>query len=86
MLSYVKLIDKTFEIRSLDVPLVTVSPKYQVVIPRAIREALGLRPGQKMQALQLDGRVELIPVPAPGALRGMLRGIDTRVRREGDRV
>ena len=42
--------------------VVTVSPKFQVVIPREIREALGLEPGQKVQVLQYQNRVEFIPV------------------------
>lgn len=66
--------------------VVTVSPKFQVVIPRAIREALGLQPGQKMQALEYQDRVELIPVRPAKALRGILRGIDTAVPREPDRT
>ena len=66
--------------------VVTVSPKFQVVIPRAIREALGLEPGQKMQALEYQDRVELIPVRPAKALRGILRGIDTAVPREPDRA
>ena len=66
--------------------IVTVSPKYQVVIPKAIREELGLRAGQKLQALVFDGRIELIPVEAPSELRGFLPGLDTRVEREDDRV
>jgi AbrB family looped-hinge helix DNA binding protein len=69
-----------------DVDVVTISPKYQVVIPRAIREHLRLVPGQKMQALIHDGRVELIPVQPAAALRGFLRGIDTTVIRDDDRV
>ena len=66
--------------------VVTVSPKFQVVVPRAIRERLGLQPGQKVQALVYQNRVELIPRRAPRAMRGFLRGIDTTVRREKDRV
>ena len=65
---------------------VTVSPKFQVVIPRAIREALGLEPGQKVQALQYMNCIEFIPVrPLKGA-RGLLKGIDTTVLRDKDRV
>lgn len=66
--------------------VVTVSPKYQVVIPLEIREALGLEPGQKVQALQYLDRIEFIPVRPLKALRGFLRGIDTSVPRERDRV
>jgi len=53
--------------------VVTVSPKFQVVIPRAIRESLGLRPGQKIQALQYQDRVELVPFRPVKAMRGFLR-------------
>ena len=66
--------------------VVTVSPKYQVVIPLAIREAMGLEPGQKVQALQYLDRIEFIPVKPMKSLRGFLRGIDTSVPRERDRV
>ena len=66
--------------------VVTVSPKFQVVIPQAIREAMGLEPGQKVQALQYLDRIEFIPVKPLKALRGFLRGIDTSVPRERDRV
>jgi AbrB family looped-hinge helix DNA binding protein len=52
--------------------LVTVSPKFQVVIPRAIRESLDLRPGQKVQALQYRDRVELVPFRPVKQLRGFL--------------
>lgn len=68
------------------VDVVTISPKFQVVIPREIRERLGLEPGQKVQALAYDNRVEFIPVRALKSMRGFLRGIDTTVRREKDRV
>lgn len=65
---------------------VTVSPKYQVVIPKEIRDALRLRPGQKMRVIEFDGRIELIPDRDISELRGFLRGIDTRIEREEDRV
>lgn len=65
---------------------VTVSPKYQVVIPKAVREALAIEPGQRLQVLVFEGRIELVPVRRPEELRGSLVGLDTRVEREGDRV
>lgn len=65
---------------------VTISPKYQVVIPKEIRKALGLRPGQKMRVMEYDGRLELIPDRDISELKGFLKGIDTRVEREDDRV
>lgn len=66
--------------------VVTVSPKFQVVIPRAIREAMGLEPGQKVQALHYQNRIEFIPIRSMRAMRGFLKGIDTNVTRDRDRV
>jgi len=66
--------------------VVKVSPKFQVVIPQQIREALGLQPGQRVQALQYGDRVEFIPVKTLKSMRGFLRGIDTSVPRDRDRV
>lgn len=65
--------------------VVTVSPKFQVVIPLAIREAMGIQPGQKVQALHYQNRIELIPVRPMRALRGFLDGIDTTVTRDRER-
>ena len=65
---------------------VTVSPKYQVVIPKTVREALKLQPGQKMQVVEYDGRIELIPERDIKELRGFLKGINTEFKREEDRV
>ena len=65
---------------------VSVSPKFQVVIPRRIREALGLKPGQKMQALLYGDRVELIPLVPLASARGSSPGIATEVEREADRA
>ncbi|MBI3359256.1 MAG: AbrB/MazE/SpoVT family DNA-binding domain-containing protein [Nitrospirae bacterium] len=65
---------------------VTISPKFQVVIPKSIREGLRLFPGQKVQAIAYGDRIEFIPVRKARELRGFLKGIDTTVKREGDRV
>ena len=65
---------------------VTVSPKYQIVIPKTVREALNLRPGQKMQVIENAGRIELIPERDIKELRGFLKGIHTEFKREDDRV
>ena len=64
---------------------VTVSPKYQVVIPKEIRESLKIQPGQKVQVIAYGGRIELVPVRTLKQMRGFLKGIETRVRRERDR-
>lgn len=63
----------------------TLSPKFQVVIPKPVREALGLVPGRKFHVLHHKGRIEMIPVKEAKQMRGFLRGIDTRVPREADR-
>ena len=65
---------------------VKVSPQFHVVFPRKIRESLGIRPGQRLQVLVYEGRVELIPLREMKEMRGFLRGIDTRVQRDQDRV
>lgn len=64
----------------------TISPKYQVVIPKEVREALHLTPGQKVQVIAYEGRIELIPVQPMRRMKGFLKGIATDVPREGDRV
>ena len=65
---------------------VTVSPKFQVVIPSAIRDSLGIRPGQKIQVIRYGDRIELIPLRPVQETRGFLKGINTTVEREQDRV
>jgi AbrB family looped-hinge helix DNA binding protein len=66
--------------------LTTISPKFQVVIPRAIREPMGIQVGQKLQVLRYGNRIELIPFKTAKELRGFLKGIDTTIEREDDRV
>jgi AbrB family looped-hinge helix DNA binding protein len=65
---------------------VTVSPKFRVVIPKEMRESLKLAPGQKVQALLYENRIELIPVRPIKKMRGFLKGIDTTIDRETDRL
>ena len=65
---------------------VTISPKYQIVIPKDVRQRLGLRPGQKVQTIVFEDRIELIPVKPIKKMRGFLKGIDTSVPRETDRI
>ena len=64
----------------------TISPKFQVVIPKAIREMLQLAPGQKVQAMAYQDRIELIPLRPIKKMRGFLSGIDTNVPRAADRA
>jgi len=65
---------------------VTVSPKFQIVIPRRVRESLGIRPGQKIQVLLYENRMEFIPLRRMKEMRGFVRGIDTTVERDKDRT
>lgn len=68
------------------VDTIKISPKYQVVIPRQVREAMDLKPGTRLQVVQFEDRIELIPLRSAKSLRGSLRGLDTRVPRDADRV
>jgi len=65
---------------------VTISPKFQVVIPKDIRERMKLKPGQKVTVFLFENRIELVPVRPIREMRGFLKGIDTTVPREKDRV
>ncbi|MDI6713254.1 MAG: AbrB/MazE/SpoVT family DNA-binding domain-containing protein [Anaerosomatales bacterium] len=66
---------------------VTISPKYQIVIPKSVRRQLRLVPGQKVQVIAYGDRIEFIPLKSARELRGMLRGLDTTFERDReDRV
>jgi len=65
---------------------VKVSPKFQVVIPKEIRESLQVFPGQRMQVVQYENRIELIPEKNISELEGFLKGINTTFDREKDRL
>lgn len=65
---------------------VTVSPKFQVVIPKEVRESMGIVSGQKIQMLTYRNRIELIPIKPMKKMRGVLKGIDTDVKRDDDRI
>jgi len=69
-----------------DMEAVTVSPKFQIVIPRKVRESMRIRPGQKIQVIEYDGIIQLVPVQPMKKMRGFLKGIDTTVERDKDRV
>ena len=70
----------------MEMDTVTLSPEFQVVIPKSIREALHLTAGEKLRVLRYAGRVEFIPIRPVQELRGSLRGMDTTIEREGDRL
>ena len=66
---------------------VTVSPKYQVVIPLSVRQRAHIRVGERLQVISFDDRIELIPVRPMRSMRGFLKGFDARLERdEADRV
>ena len=65
---------------------VKISPKFQVVIPKRLRETLHLSPGQRVQMVVYGDRIEMIPLRALSEMKGFLKGIDTAVEREPDRV
>ncbi len=66
---------------------VTVSSKYQVVIPKAVREKSRIRPGERLQVLSFDDRIELVRIRPMRQMRGFLKGLDPAfVREEDDRV
>ncbi len=65
---------------------VTVSPKYQIVIPKEIRESMGIVSGQKVQMMSYQGRIEVIPLKRMEEMKGFLKGIDTTVARDEDRI
>ena len=64
---------------------VKVSPKYQVVIPQSVRDVIDLRPGQEVEIMLYEGRIEMIPIRPLKEMRGFLRGINTEIEREDDR-
>ena len=65
---------------------VTVSPKFQIVIPKDVRESMGIISGQKVQMLTYCNRIELIPIKPMSKMKGFLKGIDTEVLRDEDRI
>ncbi len=67
-------------------PVVTISSKFQIAIPRPIRQSLQLRPGQQFQIIQFENQIILIPLKPLPQLRGFLKGIETNIDREGDRI
>ena len=64
---------------------VTVSPKYQIVIPKDVREQMGIEPGQKMAVMVFQGRIQVIPLVPMEELKGFAKGIEVEFEREEDR-
>ena len=61
---------------------VTVSPKFQVVIPRSVRDQMHIRPGEKLQVISFDDRIELVRTHPIKKMRGFLKGLDGSFQRE----
>ena len=72
----------TYYVNAIDMNAVKVSPKFQVVIPKDVRSRLQIKAGDQLSVATLDGRIELVPLQKPKALRGFVRGIDTSIKRE----
>jgi len=78
------LIDKKKEKKVMEA--VKISPKFQVVIPKKVRESMRLKPGQQMQVIEYGNRVELIPTKSVESMRGFMKGINKEFKREDDRL
>ena len=72
--------------REIPMEMTTVSPKFQIVIPKKIRQRMNIRPGQKIQVIQYGDRIELIPVRPIREMRGFLKGVDAVIEQEPDRL
>ncbi len=70
----------------VDMNTVTVSPKFQVVIPLEVRKRMKLEPGAKLMVIETPGGLRLVPLQPPAALRGIARGVSTDIEREPDRL
>ncbi len=65
---------------------VTVSPKFQVVIPLAVRQRLKLQAGTKLMVVDFNGGLRLMPLRSAAELRGIARGINPDIARDADRI
>lgn len=65
---------------------VKVSPKYQVVIPLEVRKILNIQPGTRVEVIPYENRIEFVPLKDIKDMRGFLKGIDTTIERDGDRL
>jgi AbrB family looped-hinge helix DNA binding protein len=73
-----------YYIVEIDMDTVTVSPKFQVVIPRAVREQMGIQAGERLEVITFDDRIELVPLRPIREMRGFLKGLDSTFQRDED--
>ena len=66
--------------------VVTVSSRYQIAIPKSVREIAGIQPGTRMSVVSVNGVIHLLPIKPAAAYRGIARGIDTTVPNDPDRI
>ena len=67
-------------------PVVSISPKFQIVIPKEVREKLDIASGTKVEIIPYEKRMEVIPLTKIKNLKGALKGMDTNIKREKDRL
>lgn len=65
---------------------VKVSPKFQIIIPKLVREKMDIHPGQELQIISFDGRIEYVLLRKISEMRGFFKGIDSTIKRESDRI
>lgn len=71
---------------SIDMETVKLSSKFQIVIPREVRERMNLKPGTRFRVIDVGGTLELIPVRPVREMRGRFKDLDTNIDREDDRL
>jgi AbrB family looped-hinge helix DNA binding protein len=74
----------SYYVLEIDMETVTVSPKYQVVIPRVVREKMQIRPGERLEVISFDDRIELVPIRPMHEMKGFLKGLDPTFERDED--
>lgn len=70
----------------IDMNVVELSPKYQILIPKEIREESEIQKGDRMEVIAYENRIELILIKPIQTLKGFLKGIDTNIERDEDRL
>jgi AbrB family looped-hinge helix DNA binding protein len=69
-----------------NMPTITVTSDYRITIPKEVRDALGIEPGQQVDVMQSGDRIELVPVQPMQDARGFLEGMSTELERDEDRL